>query len=197
MTGLIDIFWRHFVFLTNSIEIEVKSRPYWPGGGEQGQVQGEGLQGHRPGPEGGTWDCGRALHPDPTHSSPCRASGARSAGSGLRFQAGWVVPGIALPVPTPYTRPWYHTQPVPYPARTPVPVHVRHAGTDCSNTRFDLGVGEPRVVEHTRISRVLTVFSTTRVLTVLHGIMTETRLWDGLSSEACGRSYLRSYSGQF
>ena len=32
------------------------------------------------------------------------------------------------------------------------------------------------------------VFSTTPVLTVLHLIMTETGIWDGLVYEACGRS---------
>ena len=30
-------------------------------------------------------------------------------------------------------------------------------------------------------------FSTASVLSVLHGIMTETCIWDGLSNEACGR----------
>ena len=58
MGGLFDTFWRHFVILTKFPKNEVKSRPYWPGGGY-------GTPGRTPRP--------------PTPALLLRASGARFA----------------------------------------------------------------------------------------------------------------------
>ena len=98
----------------------------------------------------------RPLHP-PTHSSPCGASGARSAG-GFAPRAVWDlggwVPGITPPVPTPVyphpvpTRPAPH-RPTPSSCTTP---RVRGTTGTCTYDRFKTRVGEPRGTEHTRVS---------------------------------------------
>ena len=50
----------------------------------------------------------------------------------------------------------------------------------CTYDRFETHVGEPRGPEHTRILRVLTVFSTDLFYSVLHLIMTETVFGTGV-----------------
>ena len=166
-----------------------------------GLRQGGDLQGHRPGPEGGlrhasTGPFARATLT--THSGPYRAYGARFA---VRVplpeqtRAGWVYPVL----PTRYTHPYRTPRPVqplrPSPRCTSTLVAVT-LGT-CTYGRFETLVGEPRGLEYRGVLRVLTVFSTDWFYTVLHLIMTETCIWGRVSSEACGRSILGSYSGQF
>ena len=148
MTGLFDTFWRHFALLTNFTGNEVDSRPFARGGRSWSR---EGPAGGPTGPGG--WDQGRTGErgsvrvqdvrtPEPTHSSPYRASGARSAGSGVLLEQldpwRWV-PVLPLPVPTRYTPPLYPPGPHPAadrhhePAVTPCPgpparVHMTVSG---------------------------------------------------------------------
>ena len=91
----------------------------------------------------GTWFAkGSAIPPHPPY--PCRVGpapcGRWCSSLPQREQCGWV-PGITHPLYPPA-----HTRPGTIPARTAPAVHVRHAGTDCSNTRFWRSVGEPRGV---------------------------------------------------
>ena len=61
-------------------------------------------------------------------------------------RGGWVVPGIALPIPHPVYPPWYHTRP-----RTPLHAHtttVHHTPRARTYGRFWIPVGEPRGVEY-------------------------------------------------
>ena len=123
MTGLFNTFWRHFVVLTNFSVNEVESRPFGRRWAIQGYIPGRALQGtdrarrvgiypSRP-PSAGS----RVQSPVTTHSSPCRASGTRSAVTGdflaRRLGSAWD------PVlPTRYTYPARTTR-SPYPPRTP------------------------------------------------------------------------------
>ena len=133
--------------LTNFIGNEVESRSYWPRGGilrgDQGgtcRVLTGPRRGGSPSPPPNMWYSG----PMPTHSAPCRGYGARSAGMGPPFAAGWV-PGIA---------PSYYPPGIPHPGTTPVyppctaprralAVIVMHS---TQNSRFRDTVGEPRGV---------------------------------------------------
>ena len=118
-----------------------------PGGAKRRQVQGGVLQGHRPGPEGGTCcsahegrSRGRCSQIPPT---PARwASGARSAVSGLRLVSGpgcWVLPRYTHP----YTHPLY---PPVYPPCTVAASCTTPSGhpRTCTYDRFGHPVGEPR-----------------------------------------------------
>ena len=111
---------------------------------------GRDPQGTDRAPQGWSWSCGRALHPWTTHSSPCRASGARFAVHGLRFPGCWACPGITHPG----THPLYPTLVLP---RCTAPLDVAAVGYwvslgACTYDRFWQGVGEPRGVEHSLVS---------------------------------------------
>ena len=101
--------------------MEVKSRPLAVGGHSE-VIPREGHRGGPTGPAGWGMTVPPTVIPGPrhpTHSGPCRASGARFAGwllgSSSQQLAGWA-PGITLLVPTRYTRPLYPPVPVPTPA---------------------------------------------------------------------------------
>ena len=89
---------------------------------------------------------GREGVAQPTHSSPCRASGARSAGWAQRGRWAGSTPRYTHPVYPPGIPTWYHT---PVPHVTAARVHHGHGtpGT-CTYDRFGQYVGEPRGVEH-------------------------------------------------
>ena len=115
MTGLMDIFRRHFVVLTNFSIYLAESRPYWPRGG---YCPGSTREGHgvdRPGPKGG---CGRPSYPDHPLQPLQGFRGPLRCQDTSPRAACWVVPGIAPPVPHPYTRPG----PYPVPAAPHHPV---------------------------------------------------------------------------
>ena len=161
-----------------------------------GLRQGGSLQGYRPGPKGGlraasTGPFARAMMT--THSGPCRAYGARFAVI-IPLPEQSVLAGCTRVLPSRYTHPYRTPRPVqacwPSPRCTSTPVAVT-TGT-CTYDRFDTPVGEPRGPEYTPYFRVPTVFSTDWFIDVLHLIMRQTGVWDGLSNEACGRSILRA-----
>ena len=133
--------------LTNISRNDLNSRPYWPGGGySRGPAPGRAPGETDRAPQG--WVQGRppppysTPGPIPTHSSPCRASGARFAGMGTS-PGSWVVPRYSThPVPTqsPY--------PCCTPSRAQCSLHVHGA----RYSRFWRSVGEPRGLEYRRVS---------------------------------------------
>ena len=122
----------------------MESRRYWLRGGILRVLEPGRGQRHRPGPEGGFQEPSpppspvRPSSPVPPTPGPAGLPGPAFGCTGtslLEQRAGWVLP---LPNPPVYPSPYL------YPTRTPLPVHVRHAGTDCSYTHFWTLVGEPR-----------------------------------------------------
>ena len=115
----------------------MKSRLYWPRGGySRGGVPGTAKRARPqgvvvPGAPG-------ALQQSPPTPGPCRALRGPLRWDCLRFTRGWVYRYYP-----PLYPPQSHTHPV-YPPWYPPALHVRHAGTDCSYTRFGMPVGEPR-----------------------------------------------------
>ena len=102
----------------------------------------EGQALDRPGPEGGTWSCGRAQSPVPPTPAPCRGfrGPLRCTGD---FPAGTWRLGSTPPVYPPWYPPALYTHPGTHLHRT-IPPRRRHA----RNSRFKDVVGEPRGVEH-------------------------------------------------
>ena len=148
MTGLFIKKVGHFAVLTKFSILLMKSRPYWPGGGvPAGRVQNQGAV--ATGPEGWVLEPGGRCSLIPPTPGPAGLPGPASLYEASAFKlAGWAT-GIALPVPTQSPYPAWYT--LPYTRL----LHVRHAGTDCSYTRFDTVVGEPRGSRTHRDIRVL------------------------------------------
>ena len=144
MTGLFDIFGRHFAVLTNFLEIVLNSRligqeAAFPG--REGPVQG-GTRRVPTGPRRGGTGPGRAPEAYPTHSRPCAGpSGARFAGYASP-RAAWLGTGITPPPYLPGPIPRY-THPVPYPPVTRTTPVTSTTGA-CTYDRFWDTVGEPR-----------------------------------------------------
>ena len=106
----------------------------------------------RPGPKGGSWEPPpspvRPLHPDHPLQPLAGAYGARfavRACSSGKAVPGWV-PGIALPVPTRYTRPCTHPDRTQDPSSSVTPRVTTGRGTPgtCTYDQFRDTVGEPR-----------------------------------------------------
>ena len=159
MGGLLDTFWRHFVVLTNFIEMRPESRPYCPR--SPATYQG-GLQG-RPGPGGvgrgmggRTWGRSRGRCRQTTHSAPCRGYGARFAVCPPLGLGTWHVAGYPV-LPTLDTHPVYPTLVLPGTATPAVDMLVPGTNTVCGTAgtctygRFWDGLGEPRGVEYSQL----------------------------------------------
>ena len=169
MTGLIDTFWRHFLVLTNFIRNEVKSRPYWPGGGERSGTSEAG-PGRPEAWSGWVPELGRALQSVPPTPAPVGASGARFAVRTSAFQgAGWT--RYSLPLPTRYTHPGYPPGTIPHPYTSP-PHHTGHPSHVLYSTFWDT-VGEPRGSRTQPVSRVRDrLYTVIYRYTGLHGRLT-------------------------
>ena len=152
MTGLLALFGRHFVVLTNFLVKEAKSRRIGPEAAFQGPSTGRATAGGPTGPGGWDWDRPRRRTPGDASSPPDHPlqplqglrGPLRCLGTPPRA-AGWV-PGITPPAPTPVPIPHPYTLPLtpPYPHTTT----VHHTLTACTYGRFGIPVGEPRGVEY-------------------------------------------------
>ena len=141
MRGLLDTFRRHFVVLTINMRNEVKSRPYWPGGGP-GEEPGRYPAGVPTGPRRGGFRAHWVFRP---YTHPLRPlQGLRGPLRWCRTSlSGWVGTRYSPPSTHPYYPPGY-TPPVPRTRCTPHREQAVRRPCSSSNSSFGTVAGEPR-----------------------------------------------------